>query len=160
MKKLTAGDVMNTKILSVRDDLTLHELATFLTENEISGAPVLDSTGKLVGVISLTDIALSEAERASLEAEPAGSRPYSRAWNSRFDRGDMSGMHLEDRGLLVRDVMTPAAYTIPATLPLRQAAETMIAGRLHRLLVTDNHRVAGIVTPLDILSALLREDLL
>jgi CBS domain-containing protein len=77
MKNLTAEDVMNSRMLSVRADFTLHELATFLIEHDISGAPVLDATGKLVGVVSLTDIALSEAERASIEAEPALSRGYS-----------------------------------------------------------------------------------
>jgi predicted transcriptional regulator len=78
MKNLTAKDVMNPKVLSVRDDMTLHELATFLTENEISGAPVLDDCGKLVGVVSLTDIALSEAERAAIEHEqsPSGLNPW------------------------------------------------------------------------------------
>jgi CBS domain-containing protein len=79
---------------------------------------------------------------------------------SRFNREDVAGLHVEDGGLLVSDVMTPAAYTIPTSLPLRQIAETMIAGRVHRLLVTSNHRLVGIVTPLDILSVLVRENVL
>src|SRR4051812_34112155 len=65
----TANDIMNPNVMTVRDDMTLHELATFLTENEISGSPVLDRKGKLIGVVSVTDIALSEAERASIEAD-------------------------------------------------------------------------------------------
>ena len=89
MSNLTAKDVMNPRVLSVRDDMTLHELATFLTENEISGVPVLDSGGKLVGVVSLTDIALSEAERAPIEREQSGSTFDLTTWKKQFNREDL-----------------------------------------------------------------------
>ena len=61
MKELTAADVMNPQVLAVRPEMTVHELSSFLTENQITGAPVLDRQGRLVGVVSETDIA--EAER-------------------------------------------------------------------------------------------------
>jgi CBS domain-containing protein len=145
---------MNPKVLSARDDMTLHELATFLTENEISGAPVLDGCGKLVGVVSLTDIALSEAERAAIEPEPSGLN----AWKKRFNREDLSGLHLEESGLLVRDIMTPAAYSIPEALAVSEIAKTMVAGRLHRLLVTRERHLVGIVTPFDLLNVLIHDE--
>ena len=156
MNNLTARDVMNPKVLSVRDDMTLHELATFLTEKEISGAPVLDGCGKLVGVVSLTDIALSEAERAAIEHEqsPSALNP----WKKHFNREDLSGLHLEESGLLVRDIMTRAAYTIPEALAVSEIAKTMVAGRLHRLLVTRDHHLVGIVTPFDLLNLLVEEE--
>ena len=157
MSNLTAKDVMNPRVLSVRDDMTLHELATFLTENEISGVPVLDSGGKLVGVVSLTDIALSEAERASIEREQSGSTFDLTTWKKQFNREDLSGLHLEDSGFLVRHIMTPTAYTIPETLPVSRIAKTMIAGRLHRLLVTRGRHLVGIVTPFDMLKLLQEE---
>jgi CBS domain-containing protein len=160
MKSFTARDVMNPEVLSVRDDMTLHELATFLTGHAISGAPVLDRNGKLVGVVSLTDIALSEAERAAIEIGQPVPGYYSGGWKDRLNREDLAGLHLEEQGLLVRDIMTPAVYTIPESLPLRQIAETMIAGRLHRLLVTRNHHLIGIVTPFDILNLLVRQEVL
>ena len=153
MQNFSAKDVMNPKVLSVRDEMTLHELATFLTENEISGAPVLDRNGRLVGVVSQTDIALSEAERAAVEHDDSGwGTNLSRV--KRLNREDLSGLHLEESGLLVRDIMTAAAYTIPEALPVSQVAKTMIAGRLHRLLVTRDHHVVGIVTPFDLLNLL------
>ena len=52
MKDLKAKDIMNTDVLSVRDDMTVQELAGFLTEREILGAPVVDSDGEVVGVVS------------------------------------------------------------------------------------------------------------
>jgi predicted transcriptional regulator len=66
MRTLTANDVMNTEVLTVRVDLTVRELAAFLTEKQISGAPVVDLDGRLVGVVSVTDVAESDAERPDL----------------------------------------------------------------------------------------------
>ena len=150
----TANDIMNPNVLTVRDDMTLHELATFLTENEISGSPVLDRRGKLIGVVSVTDIALSEAERASIEADPASPGFYSGAWKERVTREDLAGLHLEDTGLLVRDIMTPAVYTVPDTASVSEIAKTMITGRLHRLLVIRDHQVVGIISTLDLIKLL------
>jgi len=58
MKTLT-----NPEVLTVRVDLTVRELAAFLTEKQISGAPVVDGSGRLVGLVSLTDVAENDAER-------------------------------------------------------------------------------------------------
>jgi CBS-domain-containing membrane protein len=54
----------------------------------------------------------------------------------------------------VRDIMTPTAYTVPHDTPVSQLARTMVAGRVHRLLVVRNQRVVGIVTSLDLLTLL------
>ena len=53
---------MNPNVLVVQEDMTVEELARFLVESEISGAPVVDPEGRLVGVVSVTDLA---AERAN-----------------------------------------------------------------------------------------------
>jgi CBS domain-containing protein len=54
----------------------------------------------------------------------------------------------------VEDIMTPAAYTVPHDTQVAEIARTMIAGRIHRLLVTRDHHVVGIVTSLDLLRLL------
>jgi CBS domain-containing protein len=149
-----AKDIMNCNVMTVRDDMTLHELATFLTENEISGCPVLDQRGKLMGVVSVTDIALSEAERASIEADPASPGFYSGDWKEGVTREDLAGLHLENNGLMVRDIMTPAVYTVPDSASVSEIAKTMITGRLHRLLVIRDNQVVGIITTLDLIKLL------
>jgi CBS domain-containing protein len=53
------GDLMNPEILTVPEEMSIEEVAAFLTENEITGAPVENSDGDLVGVISVVDIAAS-----------------------------------------------------------------------------------------------------
>ena len=62
MRDLTARDVMSRTVLAVRDDLTLEQVAGLLADNEISGAPVEDDEGSLLGVVSVTDVNRSSAE--------------------------------------------------------------------------------------------------
>jgi CBS domain-containing protein len=121
MKSLVAADVMSTEVLAVPPDMTVEKLAAYLTENQITGAPVLDRNHRLVGVVSQTDIAASKGDTATE---------------------------------VVRDIMTPAAYTVPHDTPVADVARTMVTGRVHRLLVTKGGHVAGIVTTLDLLKAL------
>ena len=55
-------NLMNPDIMTVADDMTTDELARYLTEREISGAPVVDSQGHLIGVVSMTDIGRNMSE--------------------------------------------------------------------------------------------------
>jgi len=154
MAELTAADVMNTQVLAVRPEMTVHELAEFLTENQITGAPVLDGHGHLVGVVSETDITESEGDRAELVRDRSDPEFDVRGWEDKADAEDMRHFHVEGGGLTVGDIMTPAAYTIPHDTPVPKIAQTMVAGRIHRLLVTRESRVVGIVTSLDLLKLL------
>jgi CBS domain-containing protein len=155
-RKLTAGDVMNPRVITVRDDLTVQEVAALLTGNEITGAPVTNSRGKLVGVISATDIAESAAEGADFSPRGDGSvfRPHD--LEGRASRGELRSLHVENAGLPVRDIMTPTVYTVPENTPVSRLAKTMISGRIHRLLVTRRGRIVGIVTALDLLKLLVQ----
>jgi CBS domain-containing protein len=149
MRESTAADVMNAQVLAVAPDMSVKELASFLIENQISGAPVLDAHGKLVGVVSLTDIVESESEGA----DPAGAGAelhFGGRWQREEAEG-FRGMHVETEGLLVSDIMTPTAFTVPHDTVVSKVARTMMAGRIHRLLVTRDQRVVGIVTTLDLL---------
>ncbi len=60
---------MNPEILTVREEMTVAEAAAFLTENEITGAPVENSEGDLVGVISVVDIAAGTFSTSHTVAE-------------------------------------------------------------------------------------------
>ena len=66
MKNLIAKDIMNPSVISVEEDLSVHELANFFTEKMISGAPVVNKDGKLVGVVSLSDIVRNDERRTAI----------------------------------------------------------------------------------------------
>jgi len=150
-----ARDLMTHPVLTIRDDRTLGELAAFLSENGITGAPVVDAKGALVGVVTVTDLAeLQPGEEHPAPVDRLRSIFFQEGWAGRMNPDDLRGLSIRDAGLLVRDIMTPAVYAIPGSTPIERVAKTMIAGRIHRLLVTEKGRVAGIVTTLDLLRLL------
>ncbi len=153
-KSLTAKDIMNPHVLSVDVQMTLQELAAFLVEHEISGAPVLDN-GELVGVVSVTDIAQSASE--SLPRDGSRLDFYSQGWEYKIERDEMNELRVENEGVTVGEIMTPTVYTIAPETPVSEIAKTMIAGRIHRLLVAEGSTVQGIITTLDLLKVIADE---
>jgi len=152
MKDLKAKDIMNTDVLSVRDDMTVQELAGFLTEREILGAPVVDSEGEVVGVVSCTDIVQSTTTEADIVVEKSTPGFYEHGWEDKLDPDEMGGLHVEENeSLPVREIMTPTIYTVPEDTPISDIAKAMVAGRIHRLLVTRGSRLVGIITTMDML---------
>lgn len=151
MRPITAGDVMNPRVLTVREDMTVEQLAEFLLENEISGAPVEDLTGRLVGVVSVTDIAalVSDAGRK-------GTDFFARAWEEDDDVPDE--IEVEDGHIHVREIMTPIIYAVPEEMPVSEVAERMVESHIHRLLVTRGEKVVGILSTSDLLGLLVEKD--
>ncbi|HNU82264.1 MAG TPA: CBS domain-containing protein [Thermoanaerobaculia bacterium] len=158
MRQLVARDVMNSEVLTVRDDMSVEEVAAQLADNEISGAPVEDREGRLVGVVSVTDIALAATSGGKLASDRSNPAFYVRGWEDRMEAEELAGLRLEGEGLLVREIMTPAVYSVPEDLPVSRVAETMIDSHIHRLLVTRGTQVVGIITTSDLLGLLVDEE--
>jgi predicted transcriptional regulator len=142
-KTRNVKDLMNPDIMTVADDMTTDALARYLTEREISGAPVVDSQGHVIGVVSMTDIGRNMAEPADVESSRS----------SGFYRDIAADLTLEDleRAFTVRDVMTPVVHQVPVTASAAEAARLMIDQHIHRLVVTEGKEPVGIVTSLDLL---------
>lgn len=157
MRSLTAKDIMTTSVLVATAEMTVQELAELLTENMISGAPVVDQSERLVGVVSLGDIARSERRRAMIIWDRLDSDFYLRGWEDEANPEELNGLHVEAAGdLLVQDIMTPLLYQVPESMPLPDLVDTMIEGRIHRLIVVREGRVQGIISTLDLLKAIRR----
>ncbi len=146
-----AKDIMTRNVLTVSDDWSVEELARFLTENAVSGAPVTDKTGKLVGVVSVTDIARAAGEITAGRSEPATLYHH----DYRLSEDDLDGMIVEAHAQMsVADIMTPMVFEIDASASVQAIAETMVRGRIHRVFVVDGGQVVGVVSALDLLKFL------
>ena len=156
MRPITAADVMNPNVLMVQEDMTVEELASFLVESEISGAPVVDAAGRLVGVVSVTDLARSDAQGTDHGEDRSSPDFFVREWVDTLRRDEVEELQFGGE-MRVRDIMTPAIYSVDAETPIPEVAETLIHGHIHRLLVTSGERVVGIVTTSDLLGLLVRE---
>lgn len=155
MKYLTAKDVMNPNVISVPADWTVAELSQFLIDKAITGAPVKDEAGHLIGVVSLTDIVRHDSlAETDLRADEPHDY-YMHGWEDRLAPEDLTSFHIEDRPqAFVRDIMTPMLFKVDEVTSLQEVADTMIGGRVHRLFVTHNKKVIGIVTTMDMLKVI------
>jgi len=147
--KRVAKDIMNRKVVTVTSTMDLREAAKVLVEEGITGAPVVDELGTLVGVLSQTDLVEYGAttERELTVEAPFYRRPYDGALDPRW------GFQIEALPAdTVKDVMTPFAMTIEEQSPIHEVAARMAKFSVHRLIVVDaDGGIRGIVTSLDVL---------
>lgn len=144
---MRAKDVMSKKVIAVERWLILPELAKIFEEKCISGAPVVDELGAILGVVSQTD--LVRARRDSGEGAPLYHRELD-------DSARSFGFHLEELDKTrVEQIMTPGAIALDEETPVEKVAKVMIESRIHRVLITKGGKLAGIVTSMDLLRALI-----
>lgn len=138
---VTAKSVMKKKVITVRENLLARELAQLFEDKHISGAPVVDRQGALVGVVSKSDLVRHEVEGADVYSDSEQHLP--------------KGFHVEnpDR-TTVADIMTPAVITATEDAPAAELARLMRKRRIHRVFITREKRLKGIVTTLDLLKLL------
>ena len=152
LKTRKVKDLMNADIMTVTDEMTTDELARYLTEREISGAPVVDSQGHLIGVVSMTDIGRNLAEPSDLI--PSRDSSFQRDDASDLTLDDLGQRYVEERAVTVRDVMTPVVHQVLVTASVAQAARIMVEQHIHRLVVTQGKEPVGIITSMDLLKML------
>jgi CBS domain-containing protein len=158
MQAKTVADVMQTEVLKVRDDLSLEELATYLLDHEISGAPVVDDNDGLVGVVSLVDVAKARADQGGVGNDLESYPDYfDRSWGVELAPEEMHWLRVTGDGRRVRDVMSTQIYSVPENTPIADAVNLLLKARIHRLLVMREGQLAGIVASSDLLALLTRE---
>jgi CBS domain-containing protein len=125
-KQLLVADVMTIDPVVVRIDASLEEAAHLMRSYSITGLPVIDDGGALVGVISQTDL-------VAMQDSPIG----------RLIRTNSSGLR-------VGELMTSPAVTVPMTGSLDEAARLMLDRRIHRLVAIDDAgRPVGVLSSMD-----------
>lgn len=146
----TVREVMTTTVLAVRPETPLKEVARLLVERRISGLPVVDDEGQVVGVVSEADLLVKEQ---GPDAVPRGT----------LDR--LLGESEETRQLRAKaeartagEAMTAPAITIDGSRSVHQAASIMIERRVNRLPVVDAGHLVGIVTRADLVRSFVRSD--
>ena len=140
-------DIMTTGVVAIRADTSYREMAAMVREHRVSGFPVVADDGKVVGVVSETDLLAVEA------ADPdPGPDPPSRTWRPHR-------RHLTVSEATAGDLMTHPAVTVGPDELVKAAARLMHSLKLQRLPVVDRDgRLAGIVSRSDVLSVFGRTD--
>ena len=136
---------MTTSVIAVRGDASFKDMAAMLGSSGVSAFPVIDQAGKVVGVVSETDLLIKEADRASHPGLFAGLR------RSRDQE--------KAAGVTAAELMTSPPVTIGPDEPVEHAAFLMYDRGVQRLPVVDEAgHLAGIVSQVDVLSIFGRPD--
>ena len=151
----TISKVMQREVLAVEADWTLENLAGFLVDNSISGAPVTDEDGSLIGVVSLTDIVRQNSLPDSNAETGAAHEVYLYELERHLSKDELRVFHTSyESPVLVRDIMTPMVFKVSEDASVQEVADTMLRGRIHRVFVTRGNKLTGIVTALDMLQVI------
>lgn len=152
MVNLVARDIMNQDVLSVGMDWSVDQLADFLVENSISGAPVISEDGKLTGVVSLMDIVRYRSMPAMESRDEEPHEYYIHTSELNYSNEEIESLHLDAESLItVKDIMTHRTFEVSEETKVRDVADVMIRGNIHRVLVTRNNTLVGIITTMDML---------
>ncbi len=124
------AEVMQSNLRVMKGTDSIGEAISLLAESHVSGVPILDEHGRLVGVLSSSDILNLLAEHQDAESH-----------EKIFDETQ------------VRDVMTPRPQTINPGATVKDAAQRMLYLEVHRLFVEDEGRLVGVITTTDLVRA-------
>ena len=157
MRPIVAKDLMSSDVLTVPDDMPIDELADFFLENEITGAPVADSEGSVVGVVSVVDIARAKAEPSEEAWERLTPAYYDRADDPGIGRDGIQVFHVGDNTQRVRDIMNDQLHSVGETATVPEVAGSMLRNHIHRLLVIEDNELVGVISTSDLLGLLIKD---
>lgn len=141
---LVAKDVMRTDFQTVSEAADVWEMARLFTTHGIAGAPVVSEAGKLLGVVSLTDIIRHLKE--VFESCAQGRAFYSES--------EPDSPKRPARAVTAGALMTMPAIHAEEDTPVIRLSVLMATHRIHRIIITRQGRVRGIVATMDLLKAI------
>lgn len=149
MGVLTVTDCMTREIFAVAPETSLEVTARLFSAKHISGVPVVDPEGHGLGVVTLNDLIDPDRSRGPAVGAPG----YYKLVGGKLEPHHGGRVAAPGRA---DEVMTSFVVSVTADMPVREAMRLMVTDGIHRLFVHDDEkRIAGIVTSMDILRALL-----
>lgn len=142
------GEVMTRDVVSVTPETPLKDVAAVLVERGISGLPVCDADGTVVGVLSEADLLVKQG------GSPERSGGLFAWLVETASAPDLAKLRAHTAG----EAMTAPAITVEPDSPVSEAARTMVSLGVNRLPVVEDGRLAGIVTRADLVRLFTRSD--
>ena len=143
---MKAEDVMTRGVISIDPDATVLQAARLMLQHRISGLPVIDNTGKLVGILSEGDF----LRRRETKTE----RRRSRWLEFLMGPGRIAAEYSHSHGSKVSEVMTTAVQSVDEVTPLEDIVDLMEQHRIKRVPVLCGGEVVGIITRSNLMRAM------
>jgi CBS domain-containing protein len=142
-----ARDHMTRVLTALSPNTSVAAARQLLADQHLSGAPVVDEQGRLLGVVTLQDL-----HRTPADPTPGVARYRVLHEGQPLTEAAIPGASSE--GGRVEGVMTRDVLALPTDALLREAVRIMVTREVHRLLVVDGDRLVGLLSTMDILRAL------
>lgn len=143
---LTASDVMSRDVATVAADSSVQVAVRLMVDRRISGLPVLDGAGMLVGILTEGDL---------LRRVELGTEEHRSGWRAFILGPDRQAAdYVATHSRIVRDIMTPTVLTVVGASPLAEVVTLMQAKHVKRIPVLAGHALVGIVSRSDLLRRL------
>ena len=147
---LTARDIMNPEVVTVRADQSARELAELFLSKNISGAPVVDAAGKLIGIVTRNDLIFTR-KKVRLPRSIAILDAFFYLDSPEKMKREMQKI----AGCRVGDICTPEPISVTPEATLEEVATIMAERRVHTLPVLENGKLVGVIGKTDIIRTLL-----
>lgn len=149
---LVVQQFMQRNVHTISPEATLPELEEVFLQERVGGLPVVQD-GKVIGIVSRSDIVRQLYQEHQLAESTSDFYRDEAGFHElplvTFEQvADRVGERIEQ--LRVRDVMSTHLFAVSPDQPLRHVAQMLVDHRVHRLLVTEDKRLLGIVTALDL----------
>jgi CBS domain-containing protein len=145
---MRAADVMTPTVITVDPEMSVQRLAALLSERGISGVPVVDSEGSMIGIVSEGDL----LHRAELGTEKRDARRQS-WWLEHYASG-LAQDYVKSHGRTVKDIMTREVVIVSEDTNLADVATLLETRRIKRVPVMRDGKIVGIVSRSNLVRAL------
>jgi CBS domain-containing protein len=143
---MNASDVMTHAVLSVRPDAAVADAIRMMLDNRISGLPVIDDSGRLVGILTEGDL---------LRRGETGTERHRPRWlEILMGPGRLAEEYVRTHGRKIGELMTRDPVCVAPGTPLKEIVELMERRRIKRVPVLDGEVIVGILSRADLLRGL------
>lgn len=146
-RDLIVGDVMTSDPITITPDKTIKEAVNLIFKYKISGLPVVDNSGKLLGEVS---------ESALLKFALPRYEEYLARQTNQPNVDSLEDILKKSQTVKVAEVLAGDPPTVSVDLPLTEAASLLLKNKVERMMVISEGRLIGVITKTDIVSKIIR----
>jgi len=153
MSELTAKDIMSRNVITINKDASIEELSELLLKNEISGVPVVDESGIMIGIATEGDVIIKDTElHFPRYFKLLDGIIYLESF-TRFKNNLKKHLAIK-----VEEIMTPKVISASEDTSVADIADMMVKNRVNRIpIVDENNKPVGIVTRADIVRSIAKK---
>jgi len=149
---LTARQIMSPDVITVQPALPLRAAAAVLRDNRITGAAVTTTAGKLIGVLSESDLVDHESQPRVCKFVIEGPGTPPRGMPAKTIEV-LEAIEERDENATVADVFSPYVITATPDTTVKQLSALMVRHRIHRVFIVEGQKLSGVVSSMDVMRA-------